>query len=75
MDATVLDAILDYIEAYQDTHNGLSPTVRELAAGCYMSNALVMRGLDYLHAQGKLTRQEGKARSIRLVGREKTRQG
>jgi hypothetical protein len=67
MDSKLLEKIIGYIDDYQAAHDGLSPTVREIAKDCYMSNALVMRCLDFLQAQGKLTRQAGKARSVRLV--------
>ena len=67
MDSELLKKIITYVDNYQANNGGLSPTVREIADGCYISNGQAMRCLDFLQAQGKLTRQAGKARSVRLV--------
>jgi SOS-response transcriptional repressor LexA len=44
-----------------------SPSLREIAEGCYISTAYVMRCLDILETTGRLTREPGKARSIRIL--------
>lgn len=67
MDKTILNSVLEYIAAYQDENNQLSPTVREIAQGCFISKGGAARYLDILEAQGKITRKERKARTIRLT--------
>jgi hypothetical protein len=73
MDSKLLEAVMTYIADYRAANDGLSPTVREIADGCYISNGQAIRCLDFLQAQGKLTRQAGKARSIRLIKGEQQR--
>jgi len=68
MDKDVLYAVLEYVVTYQHLNNQLSPTLREIAQGCFISKSVAARCLDILEAQKKITRQEGKARSIRLTG-------
>ena len=53
--------ICDYLARWQS-----SPTIREIAAGCYISPGNVYRYLDYLEARGLIIREPGRARSIRL---------
>lgn len=47
--------------------NHLSPSIREIAEGCYINVATVIRYLDKLEAQERLYRTPGKARSICLL--------
>jgi SOS-response transcriptional repressor LexA len=61
-----LDAVYQFIVIYLDEH-GYPPTMREMAEGCYINVAYVVRYLDLLEAQGRLTREAGKARSVRLT--------
>lgn len=49
---------------------GMPPTFREIATGCFISLGTVMRHVDRLEAQGRLVREQNKARSIRLVPAE-----
>lgn len=54
--------IADYMQRYQRP-----PTVREIAAACYVGVGTVARYLDKLEAKGWITRAEGKARGIMLT--------
>lgn len=47
--------------------NGYAPSIRDIAAGCQMATGGVVYQLDKLEAQGRLIRDPGVARSIRLV--------
>jgi DNA-binding transcriptional regulator YhcF (GntR family) len=47
--------------------NGFAPSIREIASGCYINVATVIRYLDILEAQGRIERMAGKARSIRII--------
>ena len=58
--------ILTFIRKY-DAETGLSPTIVEIAAGCYMSRSNVVRYLDWLEAWGFLTRIPHVPRSIVLL--------
>jgi SOS-response transcriptional repressor LexA len=60
------ETIYRFLEDYADEHGG-SPTVREIAAGCFVSVGTVMRHLDRMENLGWISRQPGKARSIRLL--------
>lgn len=60
-----LDNVYAFIHNYI-TQNHVSPSIREIAAGCYINVATVIRYLDKLEAQGKISRDLRKARSIRL---------
>jgi SOS-response transcriptional repressor LexA len=66
MDQDMLNTVLNFIKDYLDENNQLSPTVREVASGCYMSTFYARRCLDVLEARGAITRHSRKARSIRL---------
>lgn len=47
--------------------NRFSPSIREIANGCFINVATVIRYLDILEANGRVERTAGKARSIRIV--------
>lgn len=59
---TVYDFIADYIQ-----HEGISPSQREIAEGCFITPPTVLRYLDLLEAQNRIHRIRGVARSIHLV--------
>lgn len=61
------DKIYAFIEGYIHTHRELSPSVREIAEGCYLGISTVSYHLKVLQAQGRIQRDGNKARSIRLV--------
>jgi len=66
MEQNTLDNVLNFIRTYLGENNQLSPTVREIAKGCFISDGHVRRCLDVLEARSKITRLRQKARSIRL---------
>jgi DNA-binding MarR family transcriptional regulator len=45
---------------------GIAPTQREIAKGCYISQPTVIRSLDILEAQGRISRKAGLSRSISI---------
>ncbi len=57
----VYEFIRDYWQMYR-----LSPTLREIATGCYMGHTSVLPHLAKLEAREWIIREEGIARSIRL---------
>lgn len=59
------DAVYALIRAYRAQH-GNSPSQREIAQGCFLSQPAVIRHLDRLEMQGKIRREPGKARGIWL---------
>jgi len=61
-----LQDLYDFIEGYIGDH-GYPPSLREIAAACYLGRSTVLRYLTKLEAQGRIKRQDGKARSITLV--------
>ncbi len=65
MPDTMTEAVYDFIRAYIAEH-GFGPSQQEIADGCYMSRPNVIRYLDKLEAWGRISREPGKARSIRL---------
>ena len=60
------ESVLVFIRQYQQEH-GVIPSQREIAEGCYISQPAVGRHLDRLEQQGIISREPGKARSIRLL--------
>jgi len=64
-----LQDLYDFIEGYICDHR-YPPSLREIAAACYLGRSTVLRYLTKLEAQGRITRVEGKARSIALVKQE-----
>lgn len=64
-----LQDLYDFIEGYIRDHR-YSPSLREIAAACYLGRSTVLRYLTKLEAQGRITRMEGKTRSIALVKQE-----
>lgn len=62
-----IEVVYRFVQAYIQEHNGLAPSQREIAEGCYINVAYVGRYLDLLEARGRLTRERGQARSIRLM--------
>lgn len=57
--------VYEFIRTYwQET--GMSPTLREIATGCYASPSTIMRHLDRLEGMGWIMREMSKPRSIRI---------
>jgi len=65
--------ILDFIRQFQARH-GLTPTIREIAAGCGLSSTSnVSYWLDALELTGRIKRTRNKARSILLIEYRKSK--
>lgn len=58
--------VLTFIREF-DAETGFSPSMDEIAEGCFLSRSSVLRYLDLLEAWEHLTRQPGVPRSIRLL--------
>ncbi len=54
-----------FIRDYGRQH-GYGPTIREVAEGCFIANSTALVYLSRLEAWGWVTREPGKARSLRL---------
>lgn len=67
MDISTLNTVLEFLTHYLDANDQLSPSVREIAKGCYISDGTTRRCLDILEAQGRITRHRKKARTLRVV--------
>ncbi|MCK6580628.1 MAG: helix-turn-helix domain-containing protein [Anaerolineae bacterium] len=67
MSNTELDTIYKFIVRYMEEHDGLSPSLREIADGCHYHHSTVDRYLLMLEMQGRVKRDAHRARSIRLV--------
>ena len=65
----MLETVYAFVKTYIQQH-GYSPSVREIADGCYIHFSTAIRCLDKLEARGRLARDPGKARSIRLLEKE-----
>ncbi len=61
----VSKSVYEFICTYILEH-GYSPSQRDIARGCYINAASVIRYLDKLEAKGYIRRELGKARSITL---------
>lgn len=61
-----LDTVFTFLAAFIAEH-GYSPSLREISAHCYIGRSTVIHYLDRLEAQGRISREEGKARSIVLI--------
>lgn len=60
------EAVYAFIKAYI-AREQRPPTMREIRDGCGISLSSVLRHLDRLSAQGRIYREPGKARTIRLL--------
>lgn len=74
MDTEILESMYTFIREYIHRH-GYAPSIRDIAGACYMTPGNVHRYLDRLEARGRITRQAGVARSIRLVEDDKNQPG
>lgn len=63
---SITESVLVFIQRYHQEH-GVMPSQREIAEGCYISQPAVGRHLDLLEKRGIISRELGKARSIRLL--------
>ncbi len=66
MNNDTTEAVYNFIVEYMKGHNGLGPSQREIADACFIVRSGVLRHLDKLEAWGRIVREPGKARNIRL---------
>ncbi len=64
--AATTQSVYLFIKRYIREHTH-PPTIREIAEGCFLSNAGVVRHLNHLEDTGRLIREPGRARGITLV--------
>ena len=68
MHKPTMETVYAFIERYIE-EQGLPPSQREIAEGCYIARSAVVRHLDKLEARGRIELIPGKARGIRLIKR------
>ncbi len=61
----LLEQVYDFVSSYIREHSN-SPSLREIADACYIGRSTTYRFLDKLEAQGRIMRELGQARNIRL---------
>ena len=61
----LLEQVYDFVSSYICEHAS-SPSLREIADACYLGTSTTYRFLDKLEAQGRIFREPGKSRNIRL---------
>jgi SOS-response transcriptional repressor LexA len=66
------EAVYDFIHDYVQ-RDGVAPSIREIADGCYLGRSTVQRHLDRLAIWGWVVLLPGRARGIVLVDRERER--
>lgn len=66
LDKILTEQIFAYI-ASELAAKGRPPTLRELADNFFVSTGTIQRHLDWLEMHGRIERQPGKARSIRIL--------
>lgn len=59
--------VYTFTRRYLSKH-GISPSLQEISAAVGLSPTMVKRYLDKLEAHGKIAREPGQARSIRIIG-------
>lgn len=62
---SLLEQVYEFIVTYIHEH-ATNPSLREIADACYIGRSTTYRFLDKLEAQGRIVREPGQARSIRL---------
>lgn len=58
--------VLQYIIRFKEV-NGYSPTVREIAQGCYRSRTTIQPILERLQDKGYISKKEKAQRTIRVL--------
>lgn len=69
MHTSTTEAVYKFICEYWE-QEGSAPSIREIAAACYLGRSTVQRHLDRLAAWGWIIQRPGRARGIVLVDRE-----
>ncbi len=65
-----LKAVYAFIKSYRREHGNLSPSIREIGGACHISASHVITVLEALEAWGKIYREPGIARGIRVMDEE-----
>ena len=65
-------SVFHFIRQYLAEHKGVSPSQREIAQGCFISQSTVGHHLELLEVQGWIHRVPGVSRSISLTDKGKT---
>lgn len=60
------ESVYQFVKAYHTEHRK-SPTIREIADGCFIAIGSVIRHLDRLEMSGRIQREPNQARSIVLL--------
>ena len=72
VDMSKQDLVLEYIKQFMH-QNGFAPTLREIKSGLDISStSMVDFYLSKLRKAGKITYYDGMARTIRVLGTEKS---
>ena len=64
--------VLEYVRLYISERNGVAPSMREIANGCFISVSQVATHLEILEAYGVIRRTPGRARAIWLLNHDQT---
>lgn len=64
--ADTTEQVYLFLCQYIDEH-GYSPSIREIALGCYIGRSTVIRHLDRLEGQGRISRELEQPRSIQII--------
>lgn len=65
----IAESVYNFVALYIE-REGYPPSVREIAAACYIGVSTVCRKLDQLQAAKRVSRTPFKERSLRLIGAE-----
>lgn len=70
VNGTPAKLILNFIKTYQREHGGVSPSLREIAKGAFLSKSTVIDYLNLLESWGIIERERGVARGIHVLADE-----
>jgi repressor LexA len=68
-ESTMVDTteqVYSFLCQYIEEH-GYSPSIRDIALGCYIGRSTVIRHLDKLEGQGRISREPEQPRSIGII--------
>lgn len=66
MEQVVTQKVYLFVKDYIKKHT-YPPTLREIGEGCYLTTSAVTRHLLKLEMDGRISREEGRARGITLL--------
>jgi len=66
MNEQTTNTVYNFIQSYIQLH-GYPPSLREIAVGCYLGTSSVLRHFDKLEAWGRISREPGRARGMKLM--------